>query len=280
MRTSRPTARTAAVLLATTLVLPLAACGDSSAQGPTASATSAAPAPSATQTPAVSAPEDVAKAALAWLASTELTDGLFVTEFDGTAYPDQGLTLDVLVAALAAGDDALAQKLAGAFTAGVVDAYAGDGESAGYAGSTAKGAVVLGAAGNELATTLDARLATLLTESGRISDLGGDDYSSTVSQAWGVLALSRPAALASDDGAERATHAATYLASQQCDDGSFPATLDAEECVGDVDSTAFALSALTGYARSGATDLDEDVTTSLPSGSRAPRRRSTADAPG
>ena len=59
----------------------------------------------------MSAPEDVAKAALAWLAATELTDGLFVTEFDGTAYPDQGLTLDVLVAALAAGDDALAQKL-------------------------------------------------------------------------------------------------------------------------------------------------------------------------
>ena len=261
MRTSRPTARTAAVLLATTLVLPLAACGDSSAQEPTASATSAAPAPSATQTPAVSAPEDVAKAALAWLAATELTDGLFVTEFDGTAYPDQGLTLDVLVAALAAGDDALAQKLAGAFTVDVVDAYAGDGESAGYAGSTAKGAVVLGAADNELATTLDARLATLLTESGRISDLGGDDYSSTVSQAWGVLALSRPAALASDDGAERATHAATYLVSQQCDDGSFPAVLDAEECVGDVDSTAFALSALTGYTRSGATDLDEAVTT-------------------
>ncbi len=266
MRTSRPTARTAAVLLAATLVLPLAACGDSSAQEPTASATSATPVPSATETQqAPGAPEDVAKAALAWLAATELTDGLFVTEFDGTAYPDQGLTLDVLVAALAAGDDELAQKLAGAFTADVVDAYAGDGTTTGYAGSTAKGAVVLGAAGSDLATVLDERLATYVTESGRISDLGADDYSSTVSQAWGVLALARPAALAADDGSERSAQAAAYLAAQQCDDGSFPAVLDAEECVGDVDSTAFALSALTGYTRSGATDLDEAVTTSAAS---------------
>ena len=44
-------------------------------------------------------------------------------------------------------------------------------------------------------------------------------------------------------------------AAQQCDDGSFPAVLDAEECAGDVDSTAFALSALTGYTRSSGTAL-------------------------
>lgn len=260
MRTTRPTARTAAVLLAA-LVLPLAACGDATSHEAPPSATSPAPAPtSGAASEAPAAPEDVAAAALAWLSATERTGGLFVTEFDGAAYPDQGLTLDVLVAAIAGGDAALETQLSDAFTAEVLDAYAGDGRATGYAGSTAKGAVVLGAAGHPLAPALDERLATYLGTSGRISDLGADDYSSTVSQAWGVLALARPAALATDGGAERSARAAAYLAGQQCDDGAFPAVLDGDACVGDVDSTAFSLSALSGYARPGATDLDSQVT--------------------
>lgn len=266
MRTSRTlTSRPAALLLATAFVLPLAACSDDApaAAPTTASPAPTTPAPTTTSTPPADAPADpaaTAAAALEWLGTVERTDGLFTTTFDGTSYPDQGLTLDVLVAALAAKDDAFAKDLAGTFTADVVDAYAGDGTTAGYAGATAKAAVVLGAAGQEIASTLDARLATFLGEDGRLSDVGGDDYSSTVSQAWGVLALVRGAALAADGGAERASKAAAYLAAQQCDDGSFPAALEADTCVGDVDSTAFALSALTAYTRSGATDVAAEAT--------------------
>ena len=267
MRISRAlTSRPATFLLASALVLPLAACAD---DAPAASPSSASPAPTTpaptatTLAPPAAAPADAAAtaaAALEWLGTVERTDGLFTTTFDGTAYPDQGLTLDVLLAALAAKDDAFAKDLAGTFTAEDVDAYAGDGTAAGYAGSTAKAAVVLGAAGQEIASTLDARLPAFLGEDGRLSDVGGDDYSSTVSQAWGVLALVRGDALAADGGAERASKAAGYLAAQQCDDGSFPAALEADACVGDVDSTAFALSALTAYTRSGATDVAAEAT--------------------
>ena len=258
MRISRAlTSRPVTLLLASALVLPLAAC-TSDAPAPTT-----APTTVATSGPTTAAPADpaaTAAAALEWLGTVERTDGLFTTTFDGTSYPDQGLTLDVLVAALAAKDDAFAKDLAGTFTADVVDAYAGDGTTAGYAGATAKAAVVLGAAGQEIASTLDARLATFLGEDGRISDVGGDDYSSTVSQAWGVLALVRSDALAGDGAAARAGKAAAYLAEQQCDDGSYPAALEATECVGDVDSTAFALSALSAYVRSGATDVAAENT--------------------
>lgn len=267
MRTSRTlTSRPAALLLATAFVLPLAACSD---DAPSAAPTTASPEPTTpaptttTSAPPADAPADpaaTAAAALAWLGTVERTDGLFTTTFDGTAYPDQGLTLDALVAALAAQDDAFAKDLAGTFTAAVVDAYAGDGKASGYAGSTAKAAVVLGAADQDIAGDLDARLTTFIGKDGRLSDVGGDDYSSTVSQAWGVLALVRGDALAGDGAAERASKAAAYLAAQQCDDGSFPAALEADACVGDADSTAFALSALTAYAGSGAKDLDAQAT--------------------
>lgn len=264
MRISRAlTSRPAALLLASALVLPLTACSDDApAASPTTTPAPASPA-TTTSAPPADAPADpaaTAAAALQWLGTVERTDGLFTTTFDGTAYPDQGLTLDVLLAALASKDDAFAKDLADTFTAAVVDAYAGDGTASGYAGSTAKAAVVLGAAGQEIASTLDARLVTFLGEDGRLSDVGGDDYSSIVSQAWGVLALVRGDALAGDGAAERAGKAAAYLAAQQCDDGSFPAALEADACVGDADSTAFALSALTAYTRSGATDVDARAT--------------------
>lgn len=263
MRISRALAsRPAALLLASALVLPLAACADDGTTQPatTPPATSPAPTSAAPSGDVAGDPATTAAAALAWLGTVERPDGLFTTEFDGTSYPDQGLTLDALVAALASGDEAFATRLAGAFTADVVDAYAGDGKESGWSGSTAKAAVVLGAAHHDAARTLDARLAAFLGDDGRISDVGADDYSSTVSQAWGVLALVRGDALAGDGAAERAGSAARYLAAQQCDDGAFPAALEAATCVGDVDSTAFALSALTAYTVSGATDLDAAVT--------------------
>lgn len=256
---ARPLARPAALGLAVALVLPLAACTDA---GP-ADATSS-PAPSSAPTAGAATSPDpapdaatTARATLAWLGSLERTDGLLTTVFDGTAYPDHGLTLDVLVAALAADDAVLAAELAGVFTPEVVDAYAGDGTSAAYAGSTAKGAVVLGAAGSGAAATLEARLPDLLAESGRLSDLGSDDYSSTVTQAWAVLALARPGARASDGGAERVVRAATYLVEQRCEDGAFPAVLEADTCVADVDATAFALSALAGLAAAAPGDAAE-----------------------
>ncbi|MGP7961096.1 hypothetical protein ACTVCO_09865 [Sanguibacter sp. A247] len=255
------TSRSAALVCATALLLPLAACADDApAPGaPPSTSSTTTPAPTAVADPAAPEAGTTAAGALAWLSSLERPAGLFTTVFDGTAYPDQGLTLDVLAAALASSDTALAADLSGTFTRDVLDAYAGDGASAGWAGSTAKAAVVLGAAGHELADDMGARLAEFLSDDGRLSDLGADDYSSTVSQAWGVLALVRPAALASDGGPARARSAVAYLVDQACEDGSFPAALEAEPCVGDADSTAFALSALTAFGASAAAEGDDAV---------------------
>jgi hypothetical protein len=188
--------------------------------------------------------EAQAAAAATWLQAQAAAGTVFQTEFDGVAYDDYGLTADVVLALLAADQDDAAQTYAEALTTDeAVAAYVGDGTTAQYAGATGKLLAVTDAA--DLPTDsiggrdLTAELLAIQTDEGRFSDLGAEDYSQTISQSWAV------AALATQDAAPQ--QAVDYLAAQQCEGAGFPAQLSSSapaDCVSDVDSTAFAVSAL------------------------------------
>ena len=242
------------LLLATSATLALgllAGCSsDDTPAAPSASG-SASSTSDATSAPATTGPaqgsgdsEAQAAAAATWLQAQAAAGTVFQTEFDGVAYDDYGLTADVVLALLAADQDDAAQTYAEALTTDeAVAAYVGDGTTAQYAGATGKLLAVTDAA--DLPTDsiggrdLTAELLALQTDEGRFSDLGAEDYSQTISQSWAV------AALATQDAAPQ--QAVDYLAAQQCEGAGFPAQLSSSapaDCVSDVDSTAFAVSAL------------------------------------
>src|SRR5262249_23117113 len=137
-----------------------------------------------------------APAAAGWLA-TGLVDGNHLeTSFNGTSFPDQGLTADAVLAFDAAkvGQDAAAR--ATTWLAGQVTAYVGDGTTESYAGAHAKLALVAEAqglnpeafGGRHLLTELRA----LRAPSGRFSDTSQfGDFSNGFSQSLAILALHR-----------------------------------------------------------------------------------------
>ena len=203
--------------------------------------------PTATGTTAESSTgptESPAQTAAAWLVTAADGAPLLQTEFDGVTYDDYGLTADVALALLAAGDSAAAEPFVAALAAPETLAmYVGDGASAQYAGATAKllaTLVTAGLNGTDLGgRDLVAELLALQAPSGRFSDLGADDYSTTVSQAWALLALG------ATDGAPQT--AVDYLTAQQCTGEGFPiqlADVSPVDCASDVDATAFAVAAL------------------------------------
>lgn len=229
------------VALATT-VLALAGCAGS--DSPATATEKASSAASATATTPAGSSQSAPETAAAWLMTAAAGAPILQTEFDGVAYDDYGLTADVVLALIAVGDATSAEPFATALAApAAVAMYIGDGATAQYAGSTAKLLATLDAAGADVSDVagrdLTAELTALLAPSGRFSDLGADDYSTTVSQAWAVLALGATA--------EAPQVAVDYLTSQQCADQGFPVQLAdvvTADCVSDVDATAFAVSAL------------------------------------
>jgi len=235
------------LLLAASVTLTLgllAGCSSDDAAPAGSQGPASAPSTGASAEPSQGSGEVQAAAAAAWLQDQAAPGTLFQTEFDGASYDDHGLTGDVVLALLAADEDAAATAYAQALTTdAAVAAYVGDGTTAQYAGATGKLLAVVDAAdlptdsigGRDLTTELLA----LQTDEGRFSDLGADDYSQTISQSWAV------AALATQDAAPQ--EAVDYLAAQQCEGAGFPAQLSSAapaDCVSDVDSTAFAVSAL------------------------------------
>ncbi|MBO4204641.1 peptidase [Micromonospora echinofusca] len=208
--------------------------------------------------PAVAAPVsttttttvDRPSAAAGWLAR-QLVDGeRFETVFDGVAYPDQGLTLDAVLAFAAAGvaDDSGARALAWVSRPDVRDGYLGDGVTEAYAGATAKLALAVQVRGADPTSVggvdLIARLRGLQAPSGRFTDRSAwGDYSNTFSQSFALLALARtPAGVPAD--------AAGYLAGVRCADGGFPVVPEQPVCASDVDATALAVQALKAAGRS------------------------------
>jgi LPXTG-motif cell wall-anchored protein len=200
--------------------------------------------------PASAAGPAPAPAAAGWLA-TRLVDGNhLVTVFDGTAFPDQGLTADAVLAFDGAkvGQTAAAAATTWLASADVLPAYVGDGTAESYAGAHAKLALVALAQGGDPAAfggrDLLAELRALQATSGRYSDKSQfGDFSNGITQALAVLALHR----AGGDGAPAA--AVDYLAGSQCDNGGFPLNFEQPACTPDPDATGFVVQALLAEGR-------------------------------
>ncbi|MFC5667783.1 prenyltransferase/squalene oxidase repeat-containing protein [Kitasatospora misakiensis] len=221
--------------------------------------------PAATAAPAAPASGDTASAthrpdaaAAGWLAR-QLVDGdHFESVFDGTAYPDQGLTVDAVLAFAAArsADQAAARATAWLARPDILSGYLGDGTTEAYAGATAKLLLAAEVRGGDPAAfggvDLPARLRSLLTPTGRFSDRSQwGDYSNAFGQSLALLALQR-----TPGGAPAA--AADFLAAAQCADGGFPIAFGQPACAADTDATALAAQALaaTGRAAKAKAGLD------------------------
>jgi hypothetical protein len=189
-----------------------------------------------------------ARLAAQWIAQ-ELVDGSHAeSEYDGSVFADNGLTIDAMWALVAAGEPALAQKAADwlALRDNAID-YAGDGEQAAYPSAMGKLALAYLTPGlkvepeyksaEELATSLIGRL----KPEGRFRDISEwGDNSTPAGQAFDIMLLVRLGQL---DGLSVDPVAALMAIS--CDDGSYPSMFDAEQpCTGDVDTTAIVAQAL------------------------------------
>lgn len=190
-------------------------------------------------------------AAAGWLAR-QLVDGeRFEAVFDGTAYPDQGLTLDAVFAFAAAkvADTNAGRAMGWLARPQILGAYVGDGTTEAYAGATAKLALAVQVRGGDPAAfggvDLTGRLRGLLAASGRFSDRSQfGDFSNAFTQSFALLTLDR-----STGGAPAAGVA--YLVGTRCADGGFPAGFEQPTCVSDVDATAMAVLALLAVDRPG-----------------------------
>jgi hypothetical protein len=227
----------AAIASAAVALVPLA--------GTAAAAPAVAAAPAA---PRTVLPDD---AAAGWLAR-QLVDGDHLeTDFGGTSFPDQGLTIDGVLAFSAA-------KVAGSAAAAAtrwlarpdnITTYTGGGDTESYAGPTAKLLLLAEVRGlNPRAfggVDLRARLLDLLAPSGRFSDRSAfGDFSNAFGQSYAIIALNRI-------GRAPASSVA-FLAGQQCADGGVPVELEVQPCTGDVDATALAAQALRSAGRTAA----------------------------
>jgi len=191
-----------------------------------------------------------AQAAAGWLAR-QMTDGNhFVDVFNGTSFPDQGLTIDAIFAfagARTAGDYG-ARAAAWLARPSILKGYIGNGTTSSFAGATAKLLLAAEVRGLNPArfggVNLPARLAALLTPSGRYSDHSTfGDFSNAFSQALAVIATSRLG--------RAAPTAVSFLAGTECSDGGFPLDFGAGTCTSDPDATALDVQALLAAGRPG-----------------------------
>jgi len=182
-------------------------------------------------------------AAAGWLARQMVDGEHFEVVFGDQSFPDQGLTIDgVLAFAAARTSDAYAAR-ATAWLARpeILNGYTGGGGSESYAGATAKLALAAEVRGLDPGSfggvDLLARLRELQAPSGRFTDRSDfGDFSNAFSQSFAILALGRAG------GAP--AMAATYLAGSQCADGGFPLLFEQPTCTSQADATALAVQAL------------------------------------
>lgn len=189
-------------------------------------------------------------AAAGWLARQLVAGERFEAVFDGTAYPDQGLTADAVLAFDAAhvAADAAAKATAWLTRTDILSGYLGDGSTEAYAGAHAKMLLVAEAQGIDPASfggvDLLARLASLLSPSGQYADRSAfGDFSNGIGQSLAVIGLSRL-----PDGAP--STAVGFLAASQCADGGFPLRFGQASCTSSVDVTGFATQAMLIAGRS------------------------------
>ena len=212
--------------------------------------------PASAASPAAVAARRGPAAASAWQAS-QLTNGrIHNGEFD---FDDWGLTIDTAFALANTGNrPAALREATRAIRRNYYDAYVtAFGFSAGAAAKALLVARVLGknpqSFGNRNVRALV--LGTIAPkragfERGRLRDRGGDDFSNTIVQAYGVIALARTGQVPQT--------AVSYLLKQQCGRGFFRLNEEVGRPCGpsghspDLDSTALAIQALIAARRSGA----------------------------
>ncbi|WP_433273949.1 peptidase [Actinosynnema sp. CS-041913] len=189
------------------------------------------------------------EAAAGWLAR-QLVDGeRFETVIGPDTFPDQGLTIDALLALDAAGvaQDNAAKALAWLEKPETINAYVTDEEGSQYAGAYAKLALAVLAQGKDPANfggvDLIAGLTALQAPSGRFTDKTSypSDFTNNFSQSIAVVALERHGT------APEA--AVTFLAGSACPDGGFPLQFAQATCTSQVDATAMAVQALLAAGR-------------------------------
>ena len=184
-----------------------------------------------------------AQAAAGWLAR-QMTDGShFVTTFGGSTFPDQGLTIDAILAFAAAGtgDNYGGRAIAWLARPHILAGYIGNGTTGSFAGATAKLMLAVEVRGMRPGSfggvNLISRLARLITPSGRYSDHSRfGDFSNAFSQSLAIVALSRL-------GGAPAL-AVRFLARSECPDGGFPLEFGQAACTSEPDATAMAVQAL------------------------------------
>jgi hypothetical protein len=183
-----------------------------------------------------------AQTASGWLAGQLLQGSHFVSVYDKVTSPAQGETIDAIFAfAATKSDNGSGQKaIAWLEQPAVLSDYIGAGTES-YAGETAKIALAAEVRGLNPASfgkvNLLARLAKLLTKSGRYSDHSAyGDYSNAFSQSLAIIALSR------DGGAP--AKAVSFLVSSECRNGGYPLDFSQKKCVSDTDATALDVQAL------------------------------------
>jgi hypothetical protein len=182
-------------------------------------------------------------AAAGWLARQMVDGSHFTVTYDGVTYPDQGLTIDAIDAFAATGtaSNYAARAIAWLARPHILSNYIGNGTTASYAGATANLLLATEVAGVSPTTfggvNLPARLASLLTPSGRYSDHSKyGDYSNAFSQALAVIAMSRLG------GAP--AKAVSFLAASECANGGFPLDFAQKTCASYPDATAMDVQAL------------------------------------
>ncbi|MGC0417399.1 peptidase [Embleya sp. AB8] len=241
--TTRPGRRIATLLgglalAGATALIPATAVAAPTTTGPTPAADASVLAGNRTQ------------AAAGWLAR-QLVDGeRFETTFNGVTYPDQGLTIDAILAFAAAGvaDHNGAKATTWLARPEILSGYIGDGATNAYAGATAKTLLAAEVRGVSPTTfggvDLPARLRSLQQPSGRFTDTSPwGDYSNAFSQSLALLALNR-----TPGGVP--TAAVDFLAGAHCADGGFPLNYGLPTCTSDADSTAMSVQALAATGRS------------------------------
>ncbi|MFJ4799253.1 prenyltransferase/squalene oxidase repeat-containing protein [Kitasatospora purpeofusca] len=243
----RPLRLLAISALALTATLPAATTARAAAPAPTATSSTSFTSSASGDAATTYRPD---AAAAGWLARQLVNGDHFESVFDGTAYPDQGLTIDAVLAFAAAGsaDQAAARATAWLARPDILVGYLGDGTTEAYAGATAKlllAAEVRGTSPSAFGgVDLPARLRSLLTPSGRFSDRSQwGDYSNAFGQSLALIALQR-----TPGGAPAS--AVDFLAAAQCADGGFPIAFGQPTCTADTDATALAAQALAATGRS------------------------------
>jgi hypothetical protein len=182
------------------------------------------------------------QAAAGWLARQMVDRSHFTVTFDGVTYPDQGLTIDAIYAFAATGTarDYAARAISWLARPHILANYIGNGTAESYAGATANVLLASEVEGQNPATfgvNLPARLASLLTPSGRYSDHSKfGDFSNAFSQSLAIIATRRLGDVAAS--------AVSFLVSSECANGGFPLDFAQKTCVSYPDATAMDVQAL------------------------------------